>query len=99
MANLPKNLIIVKNAVLLNKRRVQAREWLKYFKKNWNELTQNLRNATILILAGRHGNEDGTIGPVEEALMYNHERLVRTYTKSLYHIFKGTYFGIFRLSF
>ena len=76
MAQFDDNLTVVKNAVLLNKGKVQVREWLKYFKENWHDLTQNLRNATIVILAGRHGNEDGSIGPGEEILMFNHERFV-----------------------
>ena len=76
MAKLPKNLNVVKNAVMLNKRRVQVREWLKYFKTNWYKLTENLQDATILILGGRHGNEDGSIGPQEDVLILNHENLV-----------------------
>ena len=92
MAALPSNFVVVKNAVMLNKRKVQAREWRNYLKKNWNELTQNLHDATILILAGRHGNEDGTIGPVEEVLIENHEKQVNivfflscSFQKSLFH--------------
>ena len=76
MAKLPKNLNVVKNAVMLNKRRVQVREWLKYFKTNWYKLTENLQDATILIIGGRHGNEDGSIGPQEDVLILNHENLV-----------------------
>ena len=77
MAQSDDNLTVVKNAVLLNKGEVQVREWLKYFKENWHDLTQNLRNATIVILAERHGNEDGSIGPSENVLMLNHEKFVR----------------------
>ena len=65
-----------KAAVLLNKGEVQVLDWLEYLKNNWKELTAGLRNATILILAGRHGGEDGSIGPTDKYIMFNHERLV-----------------------
>ena len=73
----PQNLIVQKGAILLNNRQVQVREWLDYLKDNWASLTESLRDFTILILAGRHGNEDGTIGPAEGALIPQHEKLVR----------------------
>ena len=49
---------------------------MDYLKKNWKELTTGLHNATILILAGRHGDEDGSIGPTDKFLMYNHQGVV-----------------------
>ena len=73
----PQNLIVQKGAILLNNRQVQVREWLDYLKDNWANLTESLRDFTILILAGRHGKEDGVIGPSEDALIPQHERLVR----------------------
>ena len=75
---LPPNLHVQKGAILLNKREVQAREWLNYLIDNWHELTLNMRNFTILLLAGRHGKYDGSIGPLEDTdiLMFNHERLI-----------------------
>ena len=83
MAN--SNLQVVKGAVLLNKEEVEARDWLVYLKANMKELIADLHDATILILAGRHGQETGAIGDVEylevkgeklNIVMYNHERLV-----------------------
>ena len=73
----PQNLISQKSAILLNNRKVQVQEWLNYLRDNWASLTESLRDFTILILAGRHGKEDGVIGPSEDALIPQHERLVR----------------------
>ena len=70
------NLQVSKGAVLLNKGEVQVLDWLEHLKNNWKELTAGLCNATILILAGRHGNEDGSIGPKDKYIMFNHEGLV-----------------------
>ena len=80
-------LIDLKSSVLLSSTEVQARQWMKYLKEHWKDLTIGLHNATILILAGRHGQESGAIGDAEffqdeatgeqkNRLMYNHERLV-----------------------
>ena len=65
-----------KAAVLLNKGEVQVLDWLEHLKNNWKELTAGLCNATILILAGRHGNKDGSIGPTDKYIMFNHQGLV-----------------------
>ena len=73
----PQNLIVQKGAILLNNRQVQVREWLDYLKDNWANLTESLRDFTILILAGRHGMEDGIIGPSDDSLIPQHEKLVR----------------------
>ena len=81
------DLKVHKKSLLLSDRQVQAREWLKLLKKDWKDLTSGLHNATILILAGRHGQEDGAIGDAEffqdktsgekkNVLVYNHENLV-----------------------
>ena len=80
-------LIDLKSSVLLSSTEVQARQWMKYLKEHWKDLTIGLHNATILILTGRHGQESGAIGDAEffqdeatgeqkNRLMYNHERLV-----------------------
>ena len=73
---------IHKGSVLLVNRKVQVREWAGYLENNLEDLTYGLKNATILILAGRHGKENGTIGVVEwwkgeNLLMRNHKGLVR----------------------
>ena len=80
------NLQICKGAVLLNKDMVSARDWKEYLIKNMQDLIDHLQDATIVILAGRHGQESGAIGGVESyvnedgeeknLVMYNHERLV-----------------------
>ena len=81
------DLKVHKKSLLLSDRQVQAREWLKLLKKDWEDLTFGLQNATILILAGRHGQEDGAIGDAEffqdktsgekkNRLVHNHENLV-----------------------
>ena len=80
-------LIDLKSSVLLSSTEVQARQWMKYLKEHWKDLTIGLHNATILILTGRHGQESGAIGDAEffqdeatgeqkNLLMHNHERLV-----------------------
>ena len=80
---------VYKQSLLLSNRKVQAREWMKYFEKHWEDLTIGLHDATILILAGRHGQEDGAIGDAEfkvidtgerrNTLLYNHERMVSSF--------------------
>ena len=91
---------IHKGSVLLMNREVQVREWIDYLKDNLEELTDGLTNATILILAGRHGKKDGTIGVVEffkdeagevkNLLMRNHEGLVRLVNTCNSKIFMST---------
>ena len=73
---LPQNLSAVKGAVLINKRQVQAQEWLNFLKRDFYNLTDGLYDATILILAGRHGEEDGSIGARQDIVIVNHQRLV-----------------------
>ena len=73
----PQNLIVQKSAILLNNREVQVREWLNYLIDNWASLTESLRDSTILIFAGRHGMESGMIGPSDDSLIPQHEKLVR----------------------
>ena len=96
---------IHKGSVLLMNREVQVREWIDYLKDNLEDLTDGLTNATILILAGRHGKKDGTIGVVEffkdeagevkNLLMRNHEGLVRLVNMYNSKIFKSTQFNKF----
>ena len=77
------NLQNYKGAVLLNKTSVQPREWSQYLKKNWVKLTEDLRDATILLLAGRHGLETGRIGPKDDRIIDWHQRLVMSKKESL----------------
>ena len=70
------NLLVFKGAVLLNKGEVTARDWMLHLKNNWEELTAGLYKATILILAGRHGDEDGSIGVTDDFIMFNHQGVV-----------------------
>ena len=72
----PPNLINQKSAILLNDRIVSVQEWLNYLDENWVSLTENLTDFTILILAGRHGKDDGMIGKREDGLMEQFEKLV-----------------------
>ena len=71
------NFVIVKNAVLLNRKEIQAREWRNYIINNWNTLTEHLNNATILIIAGRHGKQSGAIGPKDDSLFETHQKQVK----------------------
>ena len=68
---------VQKCAVLLNKIEVTANQWRYYLQENWHELTAHLRNATILFLTGRHGLEDGSIGPQDEWVTKNQVQQVR----------------------
>ena len=88
------NLRVLKCAVLLNKIEVQAIQWRRYFTKNWFELTAHLRNATILFLTGRHGLEDGSIGPQDERVKQNQIQQVR---KFLFRSFRLSYKLCFRM--
>ena len=66
-------------AVLLNKEKVEVVQWQNYFKDNWKTITAYLeQNAKIVIIAGRHGNNDGKTceGRPEELILKNHENLV-----------------------
>ena len=71
------NLQIQKSCILLNNGEVTAREWRAYIAKNWKELTHNLSNCYIVILAGRHGNEDGKIGPEDDSIRRHHEEQIQ----------------------
>ena len=74
--------------VFLYDPKTQVKEWITYLKENVEDLTDGLRNATILILVG-HGKEDGSIGvadfideatgEVKDLLMRYHEELVRSF--------------------
>ena len=68
---------VQKCAVLLNQNEVTTREMRCYFEKNWDELTAHLQNATILFLSGRHGLEDGSIGPQDDNVMIHQREQVR----------------------
>ena len=75
------NLVEFKCAVLLNKRKVQIREWRNYLTKRWETLTKGMKNATVLILAGRHGDDhdDGKIAPIqgnEDDVLEGHDEMV-----------------------
>ena len=73
------NLVEIKCAVLLNKRKVQIREWRNYLTKRWETLTKDLKNTTVLILAGRHGEDDGKIAIIqgnEDDLLEGHDVMV-----------------------
>ena len=63
------NLQSYKGAVLLNKRAVQSREWKNFVIDHWDSLTKDLKNTTILWLAGRHGLKTGKIGSKDETAM------------------------------
>ena len=65
-----------KGAVLLNKLSVQSREWRNFVIKHWLKLTEDLKDAKILWLGGRHGLATGRIGPKDETAMEMNERSV-----------------------
>ena len=72
------NLTNLKAAVLLNRGPVQAIEWRHYLEDNWLELTEHIPDgSTILFLTGRHGNEDGSIGPHEDHLTSEQKQQVK----------------------
>ena len=77
------NLQSYKGAVLLNKREVTTLDWLNYLKTHWVKLTDNLIDATILLLAGRHGLETGRIGPKDDRIIDWHQRLVMSKKEGL----------------
>ena len=73
------NLLEFKCAILLNKREVQIREWRNYLTKRWETLTKDMKNTSILILAGRHGDDDGKIAPIqgnEDDVLEGHDAMV-----------------------
>ena len=71
------NLQIQKSCILLNNGEVTAREWRSYIAKNWKELTRDLSDCYIVILAGRHGNEDGKIGAQDNAIKRHHKEQIQ----------------------
>ena len=70
---------VLKYAVLLSQTEIQVREWRAYMEQHWDELTAHLQNATILFLTGRHGLEDGSIGPQDENVKKNQIQQVRIF--------------------
>ena len=64
-------------AVLLNKWEVATIQWSLYVRNNWDRLTENLRDATILLLAGRHGLKSGRIGPKDDRVIVWHQNMVK----------------------
>ena len=88
------NLQDYKGAVLLNKFQVQPREWRQYLMEHWVRLTEDLKDATILLLGGRHGLETGRIGQKDERLMDWHNRSVMS--KKLVPNSKSYYISSFR---
>ena len=70
-SKMSKNLKAQKSAILLNQGKVRAMQWRRYLENNWDKLTKNLNNATILFLTGRHGLEDGKIGAADETILTN----------------------------
>ena len=75
--------IVLKNAILLNRREVAAREWRNFILENWQKLTEHLENATIMLIAGRHGKASGDIGPYQDSLLWTHEQQVKIMEKNL----------------
>ena len=65
-----------KGAVILERKVGGTRALSRYLSENWVKLTYNLIDATILLLSGRHGSENGRIGPIDERLIDWHQRLV-----------------------
>ena len=80
------NLLAFNCAILLNKRKVQTREWRNYLKKNWETLTKDLNNTTVLVLAGRHGENDGTIASLQgnEKDVYDEHKIMVSLTQYEY---------------
>ena len=70
------NLQCYKGAVLLNKGEVSTMDWLDYLRTHWVKLTDNLTDATILLLAGRHGLKTGRIGSKDPRTIDWHQGLV-----------------------
>ena len=52
--------IVLKNAILLNRREVAAREWRNFILENWQKLTEHLENATILMIHTRRLSQNIT---------------------------------------
>ena len=79
MATLAKkeNLQIQKSCILLNTDQVTARQWRVYIATNWKKLTDQLRDGYIVILCGRHGEEDGQIGEEDPAIQRHHEEQIK----------------------
>ena len=92
----PPNLTAHKCAVLLNKRLVTEADWMDFIEDNWQDLTANLNNETFLILAGRHGNPDGSIGPEDDSVVKHHENMVQQFLKIVLLSHVMSYNSIFR---
>ena len=71
------SLKIQKSCILLNSGEVTAKEWRDDIAKNWKELTRNLSDGSIVILSGRHGNEDGQIGKEEDAMIEQDKKQIQ----------------------
>ena len=87
------NLKVEKCAILLNRREIHAIQWRWYMEKHWDELTAHLQDATILFLTGRHGSEDGSIGPQDEEVKKSQIQQVQF--SNFVRFVKYTYVGIY----
>ena len=76
MAN-EKNLQIQKSCILLNTDEVSVLKWRKHIAKNWKELTHGLKDGYIVILGGRHGQEDGQIGKEDPAIQRHFSKQIQ----------------------
>ena len=58
-------IVIEKSAVITFEHVVDEIAFRRYLKDHWMDLTLQLKNSTILFLAGIHGKESGELGPNE----------------------------------
>ena len=54
---------------------IDALQWRKYMTDHWARLTR--RDATVLVLAGIHGEDDGEIGEEDPGLLKDYQKQIR----------------------
>ena len=54
---------------------IDALQWRKYMTDHWSRLTR--RDATILVLAGIHGEDDGEVGKEDAGLLKDYQKQIR----------------------
>ena len=54
---------------------IDALQWRKYMSDHWSRLTR--RDATILVLAGIHGEDDGAVGEEDAGLLKDYQKQIR----------------------
>ncbi len=63
------------NVIIYSNYDARSMDWDDYMRKNWDRLIR--RRSSVLVLAGIHGNEDGSLGRVDPELVLDYQEKVK----------------------